>query len=125
MNLIFLSLVIIAPTPKPASSDAFEFLKDILRGPSEATVFAPGQNQNLMDALGAILFEPSTAKASQPGAAVSTSKKKLLDSLDEDNLSDSSFNVKQSKAAVPPAGNTFAPLRNTFPFLDPIHSALI
>jgi len=72
-----------------------------------------------MDALGAILFEGSTAKASQPGAAVSTSKKKLLDSLDEDNLSHSSLNVKQSRAAVPPAGNTFAPLSSIFSFLDP------
>ena len=101
MNTIHLALDVIAPTPKPASlEDAFDFLKDILRGPSEATVFAPGQNQDLLDALGAILVEPSTSKASQSGAAVSTleKKKKVLNSLDKDVASGSS--LKQSKPAT-------------------------
>jgi hypothetical protein len=124
MHLILLALGIIAPTPKPASSeDAFHFLKDILRGPSEATVFAPGQNQDLMDALGAILLEPSTAKASQPGAAVSTSKKNLMATLDEGDLSDFSLNVKQLKATVP-AGNVTTS-SSMFSFLLPIHPAFI
>jgi len=127
MNLILLALGVIAPTPKPASSqDAFDFLKDILRGPSEATVFAPGQNQDLMDALGAILLEPSTSKASQSkSAAVSTSKKNLVDSLNKDDLFDSSLNVKQSKAAVRAAGNAFPTSSSTFSFLHPFQPALI
>ena len=136
MNLILLPLGVIAPTskpastpkpaptPKPASSeDAFDFLKDILRGPSETTMFAPGQDQDLMDALGAILVEPSTSKASS--AAVSTSKKKLMETLDEDGLSDASLNVKQSKAGVRAAGNAFTTSSSTFSFLYLIHLALI
>ena len=127
MNLILLALGVIVPTPKPASSeDAFDFLKDILCGPSKATVFAPGQNQDLMDALGAILVEPSTSKASQSkSAAISTSKKKLMDTLDEDGLSDASLNVKQSKAAVRAAGNAFTSSSSTFSFLHPFQPALI
>jgi hypothetical protein len=127
MNLILLALGDIAPTPKPASSeDDFDFLKDILPGPSETTVFAPGQNQDLMDALGAILLEPSVVKASQSkSAAVSTSRKNLMDSLDKGDLSDSSLrlNVKHSKAAVGPAGNTSITSSSTFSFLFPIHPA--
>lgn len=94
MNLI---LGVIAPTSKPASlEDAFNFLKDILHGPSEATMFALGQNQDLMDVLGAILLEPSAAKASRSkSVAVSTSRNNLMDSLDKDDLSDSNLNVKQ------------------------------
>jgi len=117
MNIIHLALDVIAPTPKPASlEDAFDFLKDILRGPSEATVFAPGQNQDLLDALGAILVEPSTSKASQSGAAVSTSKKKILNSLDKHDPSGSS--LKQSKPA------TFRSSSSTSSFLLPIQPAL-
>ena len=136
MNLILLPLGVIAPTskpastpkpaptPKPASSeDAFDFLKDILRGPSETTMFAPGQNQDLMDALGAILVEPSTSKASS--ASGSTSKKNLMNSRDEDGLSDASLNVKQSKAGVRAAGNAFTTSSSTFSFLYLIHLALI
>ena len=120
MNLMLLALGL---TPEPASSqDALDFHKDVLRGPSEATVFAPGQNQDLMDALGVILLEPSSSKASQP---VSASRKKLVDSLDKDDLSDSSLNVKQSKAAVRAAGNAFTTSSGTFSFFDPIYPALI
>ena len=132
MNLILLPLGVIAPTskptstPEPASSeDAFDFLKDILRGPSETTMFAPGQNQDLMDALGAILFEPSTAKASQSKSVSGSTSKKLIDSRDEDGLSDASLNVKQSKAAVRAAGNAFTTSSSTFSFLYLIHLALI
>ena len=117
MNLILLALGDIAPTPKPASSeDAFNFLNDILRDPSEATVFAPGQNQDLMDALGAILL-PSTAKASESkSGAVSISRKNLKDSLDKSDLSTSSFNVKQPKVAAP-ASKTITASSSTFSYL--------
>ena len=125
MNLILLVLGDIALTPKPGTSkDAFDFVNDILRGPSEDTMFAPGQNQDLMDALGAILVKPSTAKASKSKSGIaSTSRKNLMDTLDKNDLSTSSFNVKQSKAAVPVA-KTITPSSSTFSFPDPIHLAL-
>ena len=123
MNLILLALGAIA---KPASSEAaFDFLKDILRGPSEATVLAPGQNQDLMDALGAILVEPSTSKASQAKSAAVSTSKKLMNSRDEDSLSDASLNVKQSKAAGRAAGNAFTTSSSTFSLLPPFQPALI
>jgi len=138
MDLILLALGVIAPTPKPASipkpastpkpaslEDAFDFLKDILRGPSEASMFASGQNQDLMDALGAIPLEPSTAKASQSKSRVASTSKNLVDSLNKDDLSDSSLNVKQSKAAVRAAGNAFTTSSSTFSFRDPFQPALI
>ena len=125
MNLILLVLGDIALTPKPGTSkDAFDFVNDILRGPSEDTVFAPGQNQDLMDALGAILVKPSIAKASQSKSGVaSTSRKNLMDSLDKDDLSASSFNVKQAKAAVP-AAKTIIASNSTFSFPHLTHLAL-
>ena len=79
-----------------------------------------------MDALGAILLEPSTAKASQSKSGVaSTSKKNLVNSLNKDNPSDSSLNVKQSKAAVRAAGNAFTTSSSTFSFHHPFQPALI
>ncbi|KIM44328.1 hypothetical protein M413DRAFT_433741 [Hebeloma cylindrosporum] len=86
-----------ADTKINADQDAFNFLKDILRGgPSEATMLAPGQNQDLLDALGAIRFETFTAKPSQHGAAISTLKKYCLAELDEDDLSYTSLNIATS-----------------------------
>ncbi|KIM44322.1 hypothetical protein M413DRAFT_433719 [Hebeloma cylindrosporum] len=90
------------PFKSASDEDAFNFLKDILRGgPSEATMLAPSQNQDLMDALGAIRFEPFITKPSH-SAAISPLKKDCLGALDKDDLSYTTLNImpKQLKAPV-------------------------
>jgi len=115
-----------APAAKPVSpEEALDFLKDVLRDSNpEATVFAPGQNQDLMDALGAILSEISIAKVSQPNdKAVPTSKKKLMDPLG-DLLSDSNLDVNQSKRLVP-VGNVATTSSSTSSCTHLTYSAFI